>query len=711
MRVFSVLVAMLATALLAVAQDPLPYPRPAGKKGLQVQMVDDALALGIQHAALNVNLGQLLPRGEAATISFERAGRQRQFAAGYVAELDRQVEPLAAAGVVVSAILLAIRTGVPELDAVLVHRCCTERAPNGIGAFATDHEAGRQWLGDAVAFLAARYSGAAAHGRIWNWIVGNEVNSHHWWYHMGEASLGDVVEAYEAAVRIVHGAVREHSAHGRVFVSLEHHWAKRYAAGSERQAVPGRDLLLAFAARAKARGDFDWHVAFHPYPEDLFDCRFWQDETAPDHDEAARVTFLNLPVLLRRLAKNDLRYGAEVRRVILSEQGFHCRDGERGEIEQAAAFALAATIVDRLRGIDAFVLHRHVDHAHEGGLQLGLWTRRQDSVCTPERRRKIAEVFAAWGTEAFAAAAGFALPIVGLPAFADFPLGSVRAELDGDDVQVTVDGAPFATVRTAALPRPFVWPLLGPDGVRRTRNFPMASGDGEEQDHPHHQSMWFAHGALNGFDFWHGKGHRERQVRSSAPQVSYRDGAAEVVCDYRWTVDDDRVLADERRTWRFGDRDGVWVADLHTELRSAGAHELVFGDTKEGTFALRVHPQLRVAGKVARGRLVDAEGRVDGKVWGNRAAWLATSGLVDGQQIGLAIFDHPDNHGFPTHWHARTYGLLASNPFGLHDFGKGPVGAGELRVAAGATLCLRYRVVLFAGEWSAAQTDALGKRW
>ncbi|MFM1872606.1 MAG: hypothetical protein RL398_2028, partial [Planctomycetota bacterium] len=350
-------------------------------------------------------------------------------------------------------------------------------------------------------------------------------------------------------------------------------------------------------------------------------------------------------------------------------------------------------------------------HAHEGGLNLGIWTRQSDSVCTPERRRKLGDVVAAWGTPEFAAAAAVAPAVVGLPSLAEFPLGGVRAEPDGDLVQITVDGAPFATVRTAALPRPFVWPLLGPDGVRRTRNFPMATGAGEEQDHPHHQSMWFAHGSVNGFDFWHGKGHRERQVRATPPQLSHRDGGAEVVCDYLWTVDADQVVARERRSWRFAAQDGAWIADFGTELRSADGSGLVFGDTKEGTFALRVHPQLRVDGKVAHGTLVDADGRVGGKVWGNRAAWIATEGLVDGRRVGLAIFDHQDNYGFPTHWHARTYGLLASNPFGLHDFGKGPAGVGELRVPADQALRLKYRVVLFAGEWQARLAERFGARW
>jgi hypothetical protein len=424
---------LLATLVVALfqcglpAQDRTPYPQPDSKKGLQVQMVDDALALGIRHAALNVDLTALvdLDGGDDA-LPWQHGGERFWLRRAPIEALDAQVAPLSRAGVVVSAILLACQSGEAARDRLVIHSRCTQRAPNGIAAFATDSDAGRRWLAAAVACLAARYSGKAEHGRIWNWIVGNEVNSHWWWYHLGKADLPVVVDAYESAVRIVHGAVQQHSRHGRVFVSLEHHWSQRYAAGDAQQAAPGRELLTTFAAKVRERGDFDWHVAFHPYPEDLFECRFWRDRSAPDADDAPRVTFRNLPVLARSLAQKDLQWLGASRRVILSEQGFHCRDGEDGERDQAAAFALAWSIVQRSPGIDALILHRHVDHAHEGGLRLGLWTRQADSVCTPGRPRRMADVFAACDTPQWPACAEFTLPVIGIARFEDWPLGSAR---------------------------------------------------------------------------------------------------------------------------------------------------------------------------------------------------------------------------------------------------------------------------------------------
>jgi hypothetical protein len=70
--------------------------------------------------------------------------------------------------------------------------------------------------------------------------------------------------------------------------------------------------------------------------------------------------------------------------------------------------------VGALDGIDSFILHRHVDHRDEGGLSLGLWTRRPDSVATPGRKKRIYEVFRLADTPQWKKAFEFALPVIGV---------------------------------------------------------------------------------------------------------------------------------------------------------------------------------------------------------------------------------------------------------------------------------------------------------
>ena len=285
----------------------------------------------------------------------------------------------------------------------------------------------------------------------------------------------------------------------------------------------------------------------------------------------------------------------------------------------------------------------------------------------------------------------------------------IAARVDGEVAHVTLDGEPFASVHLAAQPRPFVFPVFGPGGVPMTRSYPMAEVPGEEQDHPHHRSLWFAHGDVNGFDFWTNKAHRERLQWNGVCDIAPSGAGCRLRSGYRWLADDDTLVCTEEREWTFAGGDARTI-DVTVTLRPAG-QPLVLGDTKEGTFALRVHPALCVESKTATGKLINSEGQQNKEVWGKRARWIDDSGTVAGRQVGVAMFDHPTNHAHPTWWHARTYGLLAANPFGVHDFEGKPPEAGRLTVPVGGQLQLRYRVLLHGAGWDRARIDAAYSAW
>ncbi|MEA3211358.1 MAG: hypothetical protein QOE70_4415 [Chthoniobacter sp.] len=406
-----------SSAAEPASANPEPFPTPASKKGLQVEMLDDALALGIKHAALNCNLGQLIePAPGPGSVRWQSSeGREFTFNAGYLEALDRKIKPLSEARVVVYLILLNYVPQDPAKRTILVHPGYNEGCPNHVAAFNTATAEGIAWLRGTAEFLAARYSRPdAAHGRVWGWIVGNEVQSHWYWYNLGRANVEEVADAYEKAVRIVHDAVRTASQHGRVYLSLDHHWTWRFDPNAPGMTTGGKMLLDEFARIARERGDFDWHLAQHPYSEDLRDPRFWNDLSATDDFDSPRLTYQNLEVLTRYLARPGLLHRGEPRRVILSEQGFNFRaDWPTGELVQAAAWCAAWRKVVRLDGIDAFILHRHVDHAQEGGLLLGLWTFKPGTISTPDRQRRMYEPFRLADTPEWERAFAFALPIIG----------------------------------------------------------------------------------------------------------------------------------------------------------------------------------------------------------------------------------------------------------------------------------------------------------
>jgi hypothetical protein len=410
--------------------DITPFPTPQSKKGLQVQMVDDAISLGIKHAALNVNLAQLLDlRSNSNNPTLRVDGRDFWFQRGYVEHLDHQIKALSNREVVVSLILLYYRSSDEVLNKLMLHPKYDPTAPNNLSAFNITTPESAAAFRACIEFLADRYSGKATRsGPVWNYIVGNEVNSHWFWSNMGRVTMEEFADEYLRTVRLCNEAVRKYSANARVYLSLEHHWNMHYPGGDERQTFAGKPFIDYFAQRARETGDFDWNLAFHPYPENLFDCRTWNDKTALPSPDSPRITFKNLEVLQQYFQRAELLFKGKPRHIILSEQGFHSPETSDGETLQAAAYCYAFYKVTHLDGIDSFILHRHVDHGQEGGLNLGLWTRNTSSAnpAEPLGKKKIYDVFKSADQPDWEEAFRFALPVIGVRTWAEvLPKGGV----------------------------------------------------------------------------------------------------------------------------------------------------------------------------------------------------------------------------------------------------------------------------------------------
>src|SRR2546427_1995275 len=74
----------------------------------------------------------------------------------------------------------------------------------------------------------------------------------------------------------------------------------------------------------------------------------------------------------------------------------------------------------------------------------------------------------------------------------------------GHHVDVRIGGRPFTTYDfDPSVAKPYLSPLRSAHGTIVTRGFPMTSDiAGEDHDEPHQRAMYFAHGDINGFDFW-----------------------------------------------------------------------------------------------------------------------------------------------------------------------------------------------------------------
>jgi len=291
-------------------------------------------------------------------------------------------------------------------------------------------------------------------------------------------------------------------------------------------------------------------------------------------------------------------------------------------------------------------------------------------------------------------------------------------------LDVFIDGKYFTSYLYAdsILRKPVLFPLTTANDVRVTRGYPFAPNAGERIDHPHHYGLWFNHGDVNGIDFWNSSVERKKgdPRYGSINHVKFlkkesgKTGTLEVAKEWRSSTD--TLVLSERTQYVFsGDANRRIIT--HTTTLTAPDADVLFTDSKEGMFAMRVRRELEIPADdstvlltenlTPSSEVVSKEGvsghyrnsnGVEGypDVWGKRAKWMQLSGIVNNDSISICLFDHPENLNHPPHWMARDYGLYSVNPMGskLYTEGKEQL---NFRLKKGESVTFKHQVVIIDG--------------
>lgn len=313
-----------------------------------------------------------------------------------------------------------------------------------------------------------------------------------------------------------------------------------------------------------------------------------------------------------------------------------------------------------------------------------------------------------------------------LTAMAAVPLKSaggieVKVNEAARRVDVTIDGRPFTSyIWPDTLKKPVLYPLRTAKGTLVTRGFPLDPRKGERVDHPHHVGLWFNHGDVNNLDFWNNS---DAIKPADAPKMGTilhtrvleaKGGPNEGVLavETAWMTPDNKQLLKEVTRFVFRGAADARTIDRTTTL-TALDQKVVFEDSKEGVLGMRMTRELEqpadkpevftdAAGRATAvavldntgvsGKYVSSEGKEGDAVWSTRAKWTMLGGVVDGENVTVAMIDHPSNPGYPTHWHARGYGLFAANPLGDKQFNE-PT-AFNYTLEAGTSVTFKHRVLI-----------------
>ena len=164
----------------------------------------------------------------------------------------------------------------------------------------------------------------------------------------------------------------------------------------------------------------------------------------------------------------------------------------------------------------------------------------------------------------------------------------VSIKQEAGKVEISVEGQPFTTYYFEGYNKPVFFPLRAATGTIVTRSYPMIKGvAGEAQDHPHHKGLWFTHGDVNGVDFWSESDKTGKIVHRKFIAVKSGPKTGVLQSENDWVTPAGETVLKEIREVKIHSQPGVRVMDFDVKL-TALAGSVKFGDTKEGSFGIRL---------------------------------------------------------------------------------------------------------------------------
>jgi len=280
-----------------------------------------------------------------------------------------------------------------------------------------------------------------------------------------------------------------------------------------------------------------------------------------------------------------------------------------------------------------------------------------------------------------------------------------------NQIHVLKDGRHFTSyLYDSALMKPILYPVYSPSGVRIQRQYPLSIVEGESHDHPHHAGLFFTYGAegeVNGNNFWANQQGLTKIRHSYVTRMETVPDKAILGTQANWIGHDSELVLVEDRTMVFSGNEMNNTIDFTIKLKAI-SQDVVFKDTKEGMFAIRVADWL--SEEHGNGRYLNSHGdTTEANIWGKPAKWVRLEGHHKDKKIGIVIMNHPASVNFPTYWHARGYGLFAANPLGISVFqqGRGVTNSESLNyvIAAGDSALFKFKMIVYEGDLTIDQIE------
>ena len=262
------------------------------------------------------------------------------------------------------------------------------------------------------------------------------------------------------------------------------------------------------------------------------------------------------------------------------------------------------------------------------------------------------------------------------PAPAGSKTFAIRQDVKAGTIAVFRSGGRTALVTQQARPdeRPYLHPIVAPDGRG-------VLTEEKPAHHPHQTGLYWGFTRLNGRDYFHNPGAQFwRRVSATVLQANGDEVRWQTVYDL--LDESGQPVLTETQRWAMREKNGAIQLDL--TWRGEAKTDVTIGKYDYGGLFLRMPWREGIKGEV-----INAARQRNDRAEGQRAMWVDAAMQVPDRDdfAHIAIFDHPDNAGYPQMWRVDD------------QLGVGPARsrAGDWTIARNQTEVIRHRLLIYTG--------------
>ena len=223
--------------------------------------------------------------------------------------------------------------------------------------------------------------------------------------------------------------------------------------------------------------------------------------------------------------------------------------------------------------------------------------------------------------------------------------------------------------------RPYIHPMIAPDGKGILTEYSPGH-------HKHQTGLYWGLTRVNGRDYFHNpQGDYWKKVALNIVEESGEQVKWQTI--YQLLDSLGETVMEETQNWTFSEVNGEYTLDL--EWKGEAKTEVTIGQYDYGSLFVRMPWKEGIDGEI-----INAARQKNAQAEGQPSMWINVGMTVEGREdrANIAIFDHPENRGYPNKW--RVDGQLGLGPAFTKD--------GDWIIEQGKTETIKLRLLVQTNE-------------